>query len=316
MVSVAPSELARPQEADGDYNRRAMEPKPFTLDFVGVGAARSGTSWLARCLAEHPEIFIPRAKELHFFDNDTVYNPALAGLRSHFRDVPAGRRLGEFTPRYLISRPALERIRDAFPETRILVCLRDPVERAYSQYCYFRHNLRKEPSSDFETAMTGFFREDYLVKSLYHPQLLALFEIFARDRVYVLEFDRIATDASQVVREVYRFLNVASDFVPATAQRKVNASRTEVTAPPAIVARLVRYLTYSRSPVARAARKFSPGAIEALGNGFHSRDEARVALPLDPTTRARVFERYFAEDLERTEALLDTDLSQWKHSVG
>jgi hypothetical protein len=290
-----------------------MSRESITLDFVGVGAARSGTSWLARCLAEHPDVFIPDVKELHFFDNDTVFDPTLAPLLPHFRSARADQKLGEFTPRYLISRSALERIRVAFPDVRILVCLRDPVERAFSQYCYFRFNLRKEPVERFDDALTGFYREDYLVKSLYHEQLVTLFEIFPKERVLVVLFDRIADEPAVLVSEVFRFLEVDPAFTPQTVRRTVNASRRERAAPPSTVARVVRHLTYSKGPASRAVRKFVPDAIDALGHRFSARNGRGRLTPLDEATRARIYDRYFAADLESTEALLGLDLSRWKH---
>jgi hypothetical protein len=288
-----------------------MRAGPFQLDFVGVGAARSGTTWLARCLAEHPRIWIPPAKELHYFDNDTVYEPTLARLREAFRSAPSDRLLGEFTPRYLLSPRALERIHAAFPGVRVLLCLRDPVERAHSQFCYFRFNMGKEPEADFTRALTGFYRDDYLTKSLYAGALKGLYALFPRARVHVVLYDDVRGRPEVVLREVFDFLGTDPDYEPRSATAQVNAARRASAAPPAALARLVRWLTYSDALAARAVRRASGGRVPSLA--LPSRAGARSGADrLDGATRVELYRRYFAADVEETERLLERDLSSWK----
>lgn len=63
---------------------------PVRLDFAGVGAARCGTTWLARCLGEHPALFLPERKELHYFGSDAKYDDTLSWLRPHFAGAAEG----------------------------------------------------------------------------------------------------------------------------------------------------------------------------------------------------------------------------------
>jgi Sulfotransferase domain len=103
------------------------------VDFVGVGAQRSGTSWLYACLYEHPGICAP-IKELHFFSRERNYERGLDWYLGHFDRCPPGAVRGEFSTSYLYAPEAAGRIRAAFPEVRIMMSLRNPVARAYSQY--------------------------------------------------------------------------------------------------------------------------------------------------------------------------------------
>jgi hypothetical protein len=288
----------------------------FNLDFIGIGAARSGTSWVARCLREHPAIFLPERKELHFFNDDRKYDRALSWLKPFYEKADPNALWGEYTPRYIIDETALERIRAAFPEIRMLVMLRDPVDRAYSQYCYFRFNKKKEDCGDFLAALDGFYKEDYVVKSLYHEQLRRVFELFGRDRTWIGLFDDIRSEPVRLIRGLYRFLGVDDGYTPPAVDAVVNRSHSESASPPFLWARTVRWITYSRLPgVTPLQRRIMPRIARI--NRWMDEQEAtgriRAHRPLAAADRQKAFATYFRDDLESTEALLGLDLSKWKH---
>ena len=102
------------------------------VDFIGIGAQRSGTSWVYACLYEHPEICIP-IKEIHFFSRPRYENGTL-WYEEHFATCGVGKRCGEFSTSYLYSDVTAERIHKHYPEVKILAILRNPITRALSQY--------------------------------------------------------------------------------------------------------------------------------------------------------------------------------------
>src|SRR6185436_2929698 len=123
--------------------------------FLGIGAMRAGTSWLAENLRRHPRIWIGR-KELHFFDRrlHSRLVPLLdedreARLRYTVRFLPGTLRnkvTGEFTPRYaILDQPVIARIHTWMPDARLLLILREPVERAWSQARHDYQEFRKTP---------------------------------------------------------------------------------------------------------------------------------------------------------------------------
>ncbi len=291
---------------------RPRGPRP-PLDFVGVGAARCGTTWLARCLGEHPSVFIPARKELHYFNNDFLYEPTLRTVRRRLSPARPDQLRGEITPRYMISHTALTRIAAANPQAAIIVCLRDPVDRMFSEYCYFRFTLKREPDPDFLRAIEGPLREDYLVKSLYASHLENVLSIF--DRVHVVLYEEIAEQPLETLEAVFGFLRIEPSFVPSAARQRVNASPSRHRAPRAGWARLAQRVALGRSLPTRLVR---PAAMPVF-NACHRLIDAWPILQdsgerprLDSQTRRRLFDRYFREDLPRTEALLGLDLSRWR----
>src|SRR5690242_18385540 len=106
--------------------------------FVGVGAQKSGTTWWSAALRDHPEISIA-TKELHFFDSMETLDPRdcpVDAYHAHFAGEPL--LAGEFTPRYMFDPwvPALLRV--AAPEARLIMILRDPVDRYRSGIAHVR----------------------------------------------------------------------------------------------------------------------------------------------------------------------------------
>ena len=161
------------------------------LDFIGIGTARSGTTWLYNCLRKHPDIFMPTKKELHFFDCDKQFSKGINYYNNYFVDRKNELIQGEFTPRYILYKESLLRIKNLYPGVKIIISLRDPVDRAWSQYNFFKYNKKKEPSDNFKLALNAFYKEDYLEKSLYHKQLVNVFDLFPKKNIHIIIADEI-----------------------------------------------------------------------------------------------------------------------------
>jgi Sulfotransferase domain len=187
-------------------------------DFVGVGVQRCGTTWWYEVIAAHPEVEGPAdEKELHFFDafwKEPFTDESSAEYAALFPRAE-GRLCGEWTPRYLYdvwTPPLLAR---AAPEARLLVLLRDPVERFRSGLAY---ELLLAPGSA-DAASRAFAR------GLYHAQLQWLLRFVDRARVLVLQYERCRSAPESELRRTYEFLGVRDPgFVPASLHRPGNVT--------------------------------------------------------------------------------------------
>src|SRR5258708_35856410 len=108
-------------------------------DFVIIGAAPSGTTWVARQLRLHPEIHVAPQKEVNFFEQDANFERGPDWYRAQFLRARSGQRVGEATPAYMMVPRAAERMAALIPDARLIAILRNPVDRAYSLY-WFTHN--------------------------------------------------------------------------------------------------------------------------------------------------------------------------------
>lgn len=197
-------------------------------DFLVLGAQRAGTTSLHRWLDAHPGVRMADPKEVHYFD--LQHERGRSWYRSHFprRD----RRLaGEVTPYYLYHPAVPARVREALPRARFVVCLRDPVARAYSQ---FRHEraLGFEPVEDFADALAleegrlesadrrrvdqpraGSYAHNhhsYFDRGRYAVQLERWFACFPRERFHVLFSEELFEDAQRTLGELAVFLGIES----------------------------------------------------------------------------------------------------------
>jgi hypothetical protein len=206
--------------------------------FVVPGAQRSGTTWLYRVLDQHPEIGMarPMAPEPKFFLDAAAVDRGLAAYRAAlFAGRPAGRVLGEKSTSYLETPEVPSRIRALLPEARIIVVLRDPIERAVSNYRYSRANGIETGSIE-----TAFYDEArrvaaldwsgisvcpvaYLTRGRYVEQLARWDDVFPRSHVRIVLFERLVQDPAAVA-DVFRFLGVDADFRPVLPPRPVNAA--------------------------------------------------------------------------------------------
>lgn len=189
---------------------------PQTLA-VGIGVQRGGTSWLFRALEEHPQVVGVRRgnnKELDFFT--AWWDRGEAAYAALFSDrAPVGL---EFSVSYFSSEDATRRLHAMRPDARILVSLRDPVERALSQHHFFQARGLCETTFDQALATNS----SYVEQSRYGTHLERWIRAFGRDQVHVSRLDDIRVDPNGVVKGACEFLGLHA-HAPSVGGSQINA---------------------------------------------------------------------------------------------
>lgn len=257
-------------------------------DFVGIGAQRSGTGWLARCLDEHPEIAFSDPPEIHFFDSNWK-----KGVEWYEDQLPGGeeRIVGEKTPEYMYEPEAVERMAKVVPEAKLIAILRNPVDRAYSAYWTLRDRLEGD---SFEQAIEQ--HPELLDRGMYARQLRHVFDHFPRDHVKVMIYDDLVHDDTGFLEEVYGFLDVDPSFRPSFLGKTYNA---------VVFPRIQRTLEALRLDwsidVAKAV------GLDAPVRWLHRRFRTGGYPPMDEQMRERLTAE-FREPNEELEHLLSVEL--------
>ena len=213
-------------------------------DFIIGGAARSGTTWLYHLLSRHPDVYMaqPVRPEPKFFLVDDVYSRGLAHYSATwFAVAPAGRRCGEKSTNYLESAAAAERIRRDLPMVRLVFVLRDPVQRAWSNYLWSRMNgvesetferaleLEEEREANVLSGQRFSRPHAYFSRGLYASLLTPWLALFPRDRILCLRFEDILVDAANVAAALHRFLGLTVRRQDAHGLGPINASEPDAT---------------------------------------------------------------------------------------
>lgn len=212
--------------------------QPRAPNFFIVGAAKSGTTSLWQYLRQHPDIFMPAdiaSKEPSYYCDTYGVQSYEAYLSLFFKDATTEKRIGEASTPYLTSPESARKIYDAVPDARIIMLLRNPVNRAYSLWKWM-HAYGYETIGTFEEALEAEFcsRKDnpefigkfqkggsayywdflYFDSGLYFDQVKRYYDLFPKKQLAVLIFEEFVKSPLQFVHEVYEFLDVDPDFDP------------------------------------------------------------------------------------------------------
>ncbi len=174
-------------------------PAGKEIDFLIIGAAKCATTWLQLSLSETPEIFMP-SPELHFFSRE--YERGMVWYLKQFEMGENSKLIGEKSNSYLTDPKAAERIAKHFPNVRLIVQLRDPVERAYSDYCMLLR--RGEVSRDIDDFLDPDHAADerFLSDGRYGHHLARFYELFPEDAILLLSFEDVRTNSETQLRRV------------------------------------------------------------------------------------------------------------------
>jgi len=194
-----------PWESGFDFTPPELLPgeRAGPPDFVGIGAQKCGTTWWYDLIAAHPEVSARSGihKERHFFDRfgSDRFDDAEIGRYHGWFPRPAGMRCGEWTPDYFSYPWTPELLRRAAPDTRLLLLLRDPVNRFRSGLAHAERTGGRIDTTTVDNAVQRGFYARALDEWLRH---------FERDQLLILQYERCAEDPATQLRATFSFLGL------------------------------------------------------------------------------------------------------------
>lgn len=271
--------------------------------FLGIGVPRGGTTWLHTWLASHPDVCMPtQRKELRFFDRH--YEKGLAWYEEFFcpsEDADRYRAIGEISPQYVYCQECPERIQATIPEARLVIMLRHPVDRAYSNYGFTVQRSRYRGS--FEDFVAS--RPSALERGFYSRYVKRYLEKFDRSRIFAMLFEETFSGAEEPRKFLAGFLDISAEKFPSDGfERKINPSTipSSRTLSGFTVKAGRRLRRWGLEPVVDLTRRLGVQRVIARG---------AVLPPIDPELRKELSRRYEDEFVE-LEACVDVDLSRWR----
>jgi Sulfotransferase family len=297
-------------------------------DFFVIGAPKAGTTALHVALAQHPSLFMSRVKEPKFFLTDgpppggrgpgdaATYRKYVwrrADYEALFDAAPQGSLRGESTTLYLRNAEACRRIREMVPDARLIAVLRDPVDRAHSNWTHL-HSAGLEPEADFRRACAQeerrmaagwaqFWR--YIGQGKYGEQLSDLYSLFPREQVLLLMYRDLRERPIEALDQVCDFLGVATGAVTELPAENVTAQASH-----SLINRVLRTVVRHGGTVDDRL----PGPMRRAVSGRAERllqREQGLRKPLTTAERAELIP-HFEADIELLESITGRSFDHWR----
>lgn len=264
--------------------------------FIVIGAVKGATTWIAHQLRSHPQLWLPKA-EPHYFSSEHERGPQW--YASLFDAAPAERIIGEKSADYLAHPQAAARMADALPDARLIVQLRDPVQRAYSDYCMlFRRGwVKGDPRAYLEHANPEQSR--FLSGGLYGAHLERFLLHYPREQIHVILYDDLLQSPEQEIARVCGHIGV-----PVHIAEEEVASRQNDSASPMLPLPLRRVLQPMR-PILDPLRSIP------LFAKLRASMAAPVSYPPLTPELQQMLREFYREDILVLQELLQRDLSHW-----
>jgi len=317
----------------------ALSDSPAPNFFI-IGAGKTGTTSLHGYLNQHPEIYMSPVKEPCYFAPEIRTGNFSPGFRGHvqrqtrklknilndgepvqplgwiaqdwdnylrlFRNVRAEKAIGEASAAYLWSAAAAANIHAQIPEARIVMILRDPAERAFSQYLHqvsvgltrasFREHIERALRDPHQHLSIYY---PFLEAGLYAAQVKRFLDLFPRDQVRIYWYEEAWSNPSDLLRDLFQFLEVDPEFQADTTRKSLERRRPRF-------ARAHYYL--KKFNIWRPLRAMVP---ESLRPGLRSAAfRSGSAIKIDPADRQFLID-YYRADVEHLSSMLNRDLSNW-----
>jgi len=271
--------------------------------FLGIGVQRGGTTWLHTLLASHPDIYMPtRRKEIRFFER--YYDRGISWYSTFFcppEEADKYRAIGEISTQYYDCEACPQRIFTTLPQSKLIIMLRHPVNRAYSQYGFVvqRRNYR----GSFQEFLAS--RPAALEKGFYSRYLKQYLRYFDRNQILALVFEDVFIDMFKTKKTIADFLDIAADKFPASATNgKVNASTvpTHQSLYGLVVKTGRRLRKRNLEPVVDFVMRLGIQRILSKGNSLQ---------PLDGEVKKQLSQLY-QEEFDELEQCMQINLSSWR----
>lgn len=273
-------------------------------NFLYIGTSKAGSTWIFKVLSWHPQIYMYPGKDIAFFTSN--FDQGWEWYLKNFTPENDRQLVGEVSHTYMISGEARTRIHELLPDAKLIVCLREPVERTYSQYLDGIKNGKLHGTFEEELERTS----SLIDRSRYGTHIAAYLEKLPRRQLYIANFDQLRAAPTEFAADLFRFLEVEPLEIPAKMHQKVL---------PAAEPR-IRSLALAAKAVARRANRMGFAALKGkaknspiLRNLLYKpyTENSRPTMALETETRLR---QLMADEVRSLDAVAGTDFCRlWKY---
>ncbi len=266
------------------------------INFVIIGAAKSATTWLQIQLQADPAVYMPDP-EIHYFSRE--YGRGDDWYLSHFSDEGRGKMVGEKSNSYLYEPDSASRLHSALPHAKLIAQLRNPVERAYSNYCmlFRRGDVSTDINSHLDPSVSENFR--FHVAGKFTTHLQKYVDLYGREKLLILFFEGVKQDPEAQMAKVRTHLGLPPRELAPVKRDKVKDKSAAMVSPG-----LRKGLGWIK-PIVRPLR--GTAAFEAVRGTVAS----KVEYPqMSDDLRERLND-YFAPSIEALEEMSGQSLSHW-----
>jgi hypothetical protein len=279
--------------------------KNKTPNFLVIGVQKSGTTWIYHVLKQHPEIFIPKYKELHFFD--LHFHKGYNWYKKYFKKSYMYNTSGELTPDY-VKRGIAQRIYNYNGNMKIILVLRNPIDRSYSAYKHeiIHRGNTAEFLQQFESDFGNIQSYGY-----YFKIISEYYRYFPKEQVKIVFYDDIIKNPMEICNQIFSFLEVRTNIKLKRIHKRRHSTLKKLPVKP-LLSLLVflyslnrkyfeytslRYVIYGLIRIIKIISNYIP---------FLHRD-----FPIfDEETKERII-KYYTNDIHKLSSLLNIDLSNW-----
>lgn len=287
-------------------------------NFFVIGAPKAGTTALYWYLAEHPEIFMSPIKETNFlayardeagelcYGDPVLHHFPVTTAEDYarlFAGAEAYSARGEASPIYLECPFSADRIQELDSDARIICGLRNPIDRAYSDYLMYLRTTRREFDEQRDLSETARWMHPdshWMRNSRYYETLSRFYARFPAENIHVFLFDELKRSPLAVAQGVYRFLGVNDQYQPDLGT-PYNVG--------GVPANMLLERLFSRTRMRDLVEPLLPRSAINWARRMRTRNMKKPpALPVE--TRKKLG-AVFLKDIERTSRLVGQDLSHW-----
>lgn len=294
--------------------------------FIIIGVQKAGTTSIYNYLKQHPQIYMSPIKETNFFERYWEQEtPELQARRKSkngimtlddycrlFDGVTDEIAFGEVSPNYMFHHPvSVRRIRDTVPDIKLIAVLRNPVQRAYSDYLMHLRDAIGTPRPLGEQLKTSNDKSYVLLKGKYYESLKHFLDAFGPTRLQVFLYDDLCRNATAFMQAMYEYIGVDPNFEPDTALKMQSAK--------VIKNQKLNHLIRTQNPIRSAVSGFLRVLLpETLRRQLRSQiinlnSQDKSHLPLSDEER-QLLQDYYREDILKLQDLIQRDLSFWLDS--
>lgn len=288
------------------------------ISLMIIGAQKAATTSLKNYLGQHPSLQTHPHKEFSYFYDPAEHSKGFAAaLRKYYKKLSSDNLLIAKNAGLYVSEGGIQRLKEHNPDCRVVIILRNPVERTYSSYLMEKNY--GAINGTFESIepvirkgdMTDWRYEFFIGMSLYHLHLTMIYKYFSREQVRIVRYENLKAGADAICKDLFAWLGVDNSFVP-DISKKYNV--THVNRSPSY-GRFVVQLLRNQNPVKKILRSMLPGKIDyKVGEMLRNVNRTNKLYDKIPESMQGLLIEFYASHNDKLSALTGMDFSDWNRA--